>query len=116
MKIPKKVMKDNREYTFVDVIKGNMYLYENEKTKSRTTFSNFDLGLIDNSKIDKKLHIKEQKMYKYIVYDRIEENEKEYDDIYIIANELECSANSVRNNIRERKWLCNRYFVERIEL
>lgn len=116
MKIPKKVVKDNSEYEFMAVIKDNMYLYENIKTKARMTFDNFDLGLLDNSKIDKKLNIKEQTIYKYIVYDRMEETEKEYDDIHKIANELECTANSVRNNIRERKWLYNRYFVERIDI
>ena len=35
MKIPKKVKKGNREYAFVSVVKDNMFLYENTKTKAK---------------------------------------------------------------------------------
>lgn len=93
-----------------------MFLYENVKTKARTTFSKFDLGLIDNSEIDKKLHTENKKIYKYIVYDRVKEKEKEYDDLHRVAKDIKCHICSATRAIRERKWLFNRYFIERIDI
>lgn len=117
MKIPKKVVKDNREYAFVEVIKNNMYLYENVKTKARTTFSNYDLGLIDNTKIDKIINIDQKRgePVKVVVYDRLMEEEKEYETIKLASEELGVHSSTIIDKINSKSWLDNRWFIERIE-
>lgn len=114
MKIPKTVIKNNRKYTFVNICSNNMFLYENEKTKAKETFTKYDLGLIDNSELDKKLEIKNNE-YKILVYDRLFDKEKIYNTIYEAANDLNCSAGTLANKIRHNQWLQNRWFVERMD-
>lgn len=118
MKIPKRVVKENKEYVFVAVIKDNMYLYENVKTKARTTFSNYDLGLIDNSFIDDKLNMNKNwvgKSIPVLVYDRLYEKEIVYESINKAAEELGVAPTTISDKINKRSWLENRWFIERVE-
>lgn len=116
MKIPKKVKKNGRNYTFTKVCKDNMYLYQDDQIKTTTTFTNFDLGLIDNSKIDKEIQIAEiREGFKYIVYDRLSETEKEWTNLRELSKVLHVGRRSIVNAINKRQWVGNRYFVERIE-
>ena len=118
MKIPKRVVKENKEYVFVAVIKDNMYMYENVKTKARTTFSNYDLGLIDNSVIDDKLYIERKQIANtvpIIVYDRLFEKETKYDSIKKTARSLGVAVSTIVRKIKKKEWLENRWFIERVE-
>ena len=114
MKIPKTVIKNKCKYTFVQVCSNNMFLYENEKTKAKETFTKYDLGLIDNTELDKKLKIKNN-VDKILVYDRLFDTEKIYNTIYEAAKDLDCAAGTIGNKIRHNKWIRNRWFAERIE-
>lgn len=118
MKIPKKVIKGNREYAFVSVVKDNMFLYENTKTKAKTTFSRHDLGLIDNKFIDEKLDLNKGwigKPIAVVVYDRLCEKETEYESIKDAAEALGVTAAEVTKKIRKNEWLDSRWFIERVE-
>ena len=76
MKIPKTVIKGNKKYNFVQACSKDMFLYENEKTKAKETFSKYDLGLLDNKELDKKLKIANKVDFRIKVYDRLLEEEK----------------------------------------
>lgn len=45
MRIPKKIRKKNKEYTYIKQCNENMFLYE-EKSGYMETFSKYDLGLV----------------------------------------------------------------------
>ena len=99
MKIPKTIRRNNRKYNFVQVCSNNMFLYENEKTKVKETFSRYNLGLIDNKEIDKKLEIYKNEESKIKVYDDNGETETIYSSIYEAANDLNCSPDTLGNKI-----------------
>lgn len=116
MKIPKTVIKNNRKYTFVQVCSNNMFLYENEKTKAKETFTKYDLGLIDNTELDKKLEIIDKTDFKIKVYDRLFETETVYNTIYEAAKDLGITKDMLYKRITERKWIDNRWFAEKEEV
>lgn len=119
MKIPKKVIKGKIEYAFVSVVKDNMFLYENTKTKTKTTFSRHDLGLIDNKLIDEKLDLNKNwigKPIAVVVYDRLYETETKYDAIKDAAEALGVTASEITKKIRKNEWLNSRWFIERVEM
>ncbi|HIS90816.1 MAG TPA: hypothetical protein IAC20_04040 [Candidatus Faecisoma merdavium] len=48
MKIPKNLKKGNKQYKLIKIY-PNFALYENIKTKTKETFSKYDLGLIEEA-------------------------------------------------------------------
>lgn len=44
MKIPKIIRKGSNTYEFVQKVKDNMYLYQEQNCGYKTTFSDYDLG------------------------------------------------------------------------
>lgn len=118
MKIPKKVKKENREYAFVSVVKDNMFLYENIKTKAKTTFSRHDLGLIDNRAIDDKLYIEKKQLpnaVPVIIYDRLFEKETQYDSMEKAAKSIGVAVSTIVRKIQKKEWVDSRWFIERVE-
>lgn len=115
LKIPKTITNKGRTYTFVQVCNNNMFLYKNDVTGANETFSRYDLRLIDNTVIDKKLDIKKCEGVKVNVYDRLFEKETIYNSLAEAANQLNVSVSTIFIKIKEKKWLNNRYFIERIE-
>lgn len=116
MKIPKAIIKNNRKYTFVQVCSNNMFLYENEKTKAKETFTKYDLGLIDNTELDKKLKIANKVDFRIKVYDRLLEEEKTYKTIHEAAENLGITKNNLYDKIVQKKWINNRWFAEKEEV
>lgn len=112
MKIPKIVYKNNHTYTFIKQCNPKVFLYESE-LGFKETFTAYDLGLINNKKIDKVVNTKTWTNVIYVVYDRLLEEEKEYGDTQAIANQLNVGIETVRSKIRNHTWLDNRWFIER---
>ena len=115
MKIPRTIIKRNKRYNFVQVC-GDMFLYENEKTKAKETFTKYDLGLIDNTELDKKLKIVDKTDFIIKVYDRLMETEKTYKTIHEAAENLGITKNNLYDKIVQKKWINNRWFAERKEV
>jgi len=115
MKIPKKVIRKNREYVFKEICNNNLFSYEDVETKTRTSFTKFDLGLINNEKIDKMLDIKKASGIKLIVYDRLLEKETEYSSMGDASRSLGVHESTIARKINNKEWLKNRWFIERVE-
>lgn len=116
MKIPKTVIKNNRKYTFVQACSNNMFLYKNEKTKAKETFSKYDLGLLDNKELDKKLKIANKVDFRIKVYDKLMETETKYNTIHEAAENLGITKNNLYDKIVQKKWINNRWFAEKEEV
>lgn len=61
MKIPKIIRKGSNTYEFVQKVKDNMYLYQEQNCGYKTTFSRFDLGLVEEKvkpDIEKKNYVR----------------------------------------------------------
>lgn len=118
MKIPKTILKDNREYTFIRVIHSNMFLYKCS-LGFNTTFSRHDLGLVDNSVVDDKLNINKKQIstaIPVIVYDRLTEKETRYQSSGKAAQALGVATSTVVRKIKEHEWLDKRWFIEKEEI
>lgn len=114
MKIPAIVKRDNKEYSFIQKCNDNVFLYIDKETDTRKCFSKYDLGMIDNKRIDKFLNIKtDNKQVK--VYDRLTEEEEIYENIYEVSRQLNYTAGTILNRINVKKWLNKRYFIEYVE-
>ena len=48
MKIPEKILKNNRTYILVKQVNKKLFLYEAEKKGFKECFSLYDLGLVEN--------------------------------------------------------------------
>lgn len=112
MEIPKTIYKDNHEYKFIQKCNNKLFLYESD-LGYKETFDLYDLGLINNRKIDKKINTRVWNNVIYVVYDRLLEEEKEYTNTKSIADELNVGVDTIRSRIRNHNWLDNRWFIER---
>ena len=116
MKIPGKIIKNDKKYRFIQRLGPNMFLYLNEQTGVKETFSKFDLELIDNTEIDKKLNIVDKHMkIKVRVYDKELNEEKEYESYQEAGKALGVASTYISNRMCKHLWIRSRYFVERIE-
>lgn len=113
MKIPKYISRKDREYEFVKKCSDNMFLYKNIKTGSQETFTLFDLHLIDNTEIDKKLRIFEEAEYTIKVYDRLYDTETVYNTAKDAAAALEISYFSLLNHLNNKRWILNRWYASK---
>lgn len=112
MEVPKTIYKNNHTYTFIKKCNDKVFLYESE-LGFKETFTLYDLGLLDNRRIDAKFRKGGWNKIVYVVYDRLLETEKEYNDPQIIANELNTTVNMITRKINKHRWLDNRWFIER---
>ena len=112
MKIPKIVYKNNHTYTFIKQCNDNVFLYQSD-LGFKEAFNKYDLGMIDNRKIDRKIGARTWNNAVYIVYDRLLEKEQEYTNTKKIAADLEVGQATISEKIRNHKWLRNRWFIER---
>ena len=119
MHIPKKVRTKYREWIYIKQVNDKLFLYEDSITKSKMTFSKYELGMIDNTEIDKKLQIepKCQNKKKLVLHDIL--TDKEIDLFHTqaeVAKYLGTSCSTVRKAIIYKKWIKKRYFVEYVEV
>lgn len=114
MKIPAIVKRDNKEYSFIQKCNDNVFLYIDKETDTRKCFNKYDLGMIDNKRIDKFLNIKTYKK-QVKVYDRVTEEEKIYKNVYEVSLHLKYAFNTICNCISSKRWLNKRYFIEYVE-
>lgn len=112
MKIPKTFYKNNHKYIFIKKYNDKVFLYKSD-LGYKEAFDLYELGLINNSKIDQKINRRTWNNYKYIIYDRLLEEEKEYHDVHKIAVDLNVSYEKVRKNIKNHTWLDDRWLIER---
>ena len=123
MNVPKKVRTKYREWIYIKQVNDKLFLYEDAETKSKMTFSKFELGMINNSKIDKILDINgknvKENNIKTIVRDKLikvydKEIEKEYvcNTMSQVAQLTGVTIRSVWYAIQNKTWIKKRYFVE----
>lgn len=115
MKIPKIIERNNRKYEFVSKVNENLFLYKDLRINKYETFQKFDIVKIDNTNIDKFLNIKNVETKKIIVYDRLFKEEIIYDSSYEAAKALETSNANLLKHLYNKKYLKNRWFIERAE-
>lgn len=115
MKIPKILKKKDKKYIFIKKINNNLFLYKDMKINTYETFQKFDIAKIDNTNIDKFLNIKNLETKKIIVYDRLFKKEIIYDSSYEAAKALETSNANLLKHLYNKKYLKNRWFIERAE-
>lgn len=116
MKIPGKIIKNDKKYRFIQRLSPNMFLYQNEQTGVKETFSKFDLELIDNTEIDKKLNMVDRHIkVKVRVYDKELNEEKEYESYQEAGKALGVSDIYIRDRIVKHLWVRSRYFVEKVD-
>lgn len=108
MKIPKTIHKNGHTYTFIQRCNKDMFLYECDLGYNET-FKRIDLGLIDNTEIDKIMGYRNY----YIVYDKETETEKSYNKITQLARDIDTEQGFVKDCINKHKWIKGRYFIER---
>lgn len=112
MGIPKIVHKNNHTYTFVKQCNKDIFLYESE-LGFKETFDRFDLGVLNNAKLDKQIGRRTWEEANYIVYDRLLNKETEYPKIADAAEALGVPPGTISDRIRNHRWLHNRWFIER---
>ena len=113
MGIPKRIHTKFRIYSYIKQVNDKLFLYEDTETKSKITFSKYELGLIDNKQIDRILEIKPKKKNRLVVHDKLTDKEIElFNSQTEVAEYIGVSCMAVNNAIKERKWIKKRYFVE----
>ena len=112
MYIPATIVKKNGQRFKFIVRYGDLFWYENEKTKVKETFSRYDLRLINNTKIDKLLGIQNESSGKIIVHDKATDDEFECNTQTELAKCLDVSYTTVNYAIKNRRWIKKRYFAE----
>ena len=112
MKIPKTIHRNNHTYTFIEKCNDKLYRYQCD-LGFYETFDLYDLELLDNTKIDKKIGRRTWEEAIYVVYDSLLHEEKEYKRISEISEELNVLPGTISEKIRNHRWLYNRWFIER---
>lgn len=116
MKIPKKIIKKTKthdrqikyyEYKFIKKCNNNLLLYERTDNNAKECFTLYDLKMLNNDYIDKKIN--NQK--KYYVLNTEGSKIKEYDSLSEIAKELNVTLSAVSNCYCRRTLLLNQYIV-----
>lgn len=118
--LKKKIIRKNKEYEYVGKCNDNLFLYR-DNMGFITAFTKFDLGLIDNKNIDKILRKKSIKLNnvmiegdKIIVYDKIENTEIIYSSVAEASRKLNIPRTTLDHKIKNKQWIYNRWFVEKI--
>lgn len=122
MKIPKIIHKNGHEYTFVQICNSNMILYKSDLGFTET-FTKYDLGLINNTTIDKIIERKQEEVLQegydkrpLVIYDRQLEIEKTFKTLQEVGSYIDCSVATVSKYLNHHWWYKKRYFIERGEL
>jgi len=117
MKIPKKIVRKTKtydkqikyyEYKFIKKCNNNLFLYERTDNNTRECFKLYDLKMINNDYIDKKIH--SNKEYKVLNTETSET--KIYKTIVEIAKELNTTASEISNYYCHQKLLFNKYLID----
>lgn len=114
MGIPKTITKKyGQKLTYIATLPNDLFLYENEKTKVKETFSKYDLKLINNKVIDSFLKGERERRGTIItVYDRETGNEFECVSQHEVASFIGKSYSTVHLAIKNKEWIGKRYFAE----
>lgn len=116
MKIPKRIIRKTKthdkqikcyEYKFIKRCNNNLFLYERVNDKTKECFTLYDLKMINNDYIDKKLN----NTKKYYLLNTEDSTMKEYNTLSEIAKELKATQSEVSNCYCRRTLLLNKYIV-----
>lgn len=116
MKIPKKIIKKTKthdrqikyyEYKFIKRCNNNLFLYERIDNNAKECFTLYDLKMLNNDYIDKKLQLTKE----YHVLNTEDSTMKEYTSLAEIAKELNTTQSTVSNCYCRRTLLLNKYIV-----
>lgn len=117
MKIPARIKRKTKthdrqikyyEYRFIKKYNNNLFLYERTDNNTRECFTLYDLKMINNDYIDKKIH--SNKEYKVLNTETSET--KIYKTIVEIAKELNTTASEISNYYCHQKLLFNKYLID----
>ena len=118
--LKKNIIKKGKTYEYVSKCNDNIFLFKDE-LGFKTTFTNFDLGLLDNEKIDILLKKKSIKLNNtmaegqhVLVYDRLEDTETEYISVAEVSKKINIPRTTLDKRIKNKQWIYDRWFVEKI--
>lgn len=118
MKIPRRVKKHGKVFTFVQKCNDKLFLYEDENG-FKESFSLFDLKKIDNSEIDKLIKRPRVNYYErtfdfdYYVKNIATNEEKKYTNIQDIMDDLNLSRSYILYAIKEHRRLRYQYYIRK---
>lgn len=118
MKIPRRVKKHGKVFTFVQKCNDKLFLYEDENG-FKESFSLFDLKKIDNSEIDKLIKRPRVNYYErtfdfdYYVMNTATNEEKKYTNIQDIMDDLNLSRSYILYAIKEHRRLRYQYYIRK---
>ena len=118
MKIPKKIKKHGKIFTFVQRCNDKLFLYQDDNG-FKESFTLFDLRRIDNSAIDELIKKPRINYYErnfnfiYHVINLKTKEDKEYSNIEDIVKDLGLSRSYILYAIKEHKRLKYQYYIRK---